>query len=92
MTCELTVATRLLVVIERPTQLEKKFINMHHPTCQYYEIYSSSAPDSYLLLSFVYSVESDENTKILIEIKKQLRLENGGDNCSWTDTQIEGKY
>ena len=37
------------------------------------------------------SPESDNNQKILETMKKELKKQNGGESCAWTDIQIEGK-
>ena len=43
-----------------------------------------------LTYCFCHSPQSEVNQDILSKIKKVLKKEHGGENCPWTDLQMEG--
>ena len=41
---------------------------------------------------FIYSSLSERNQSLFQKVREILRKEHGGENCPWTDLQMEGLY
>ena len=44
------------------------------------------------MLFFLLSPSSEGNQIVFTQIKEILRKEHGGENCPWTELQMEGLY
>ena len=44
------------------------------------------------MFSYYSSPLSEANLAIFQKVKEELRKENGGENCKWTDLEMESKF